>query len=489
MTALADTLRNVSQRIVAAWNALATRYNPYAAIVVACAALTGPLIVFRGYNADEGLAVSIARTAIEDGEWVVPHVFNLRWVERPTLLSWIIAAISAPFGGVSQITARLPIALFLVFGCVLIYLLLRRVAAGVPAALFGVALFLACPLVIRSSVLITADLPLAVLLFFAFYLWWGGNERGSIGFARWLAIGVVLAFAGLLKGPQPIAYFALGVGFYVLGSRLWRQIPGLILAGVICALPLAAWYAAIYTPGDEAIWGTFMRVHPALRFSGPIEVVFRLLGETLPAALLAAAFLIARSWRGKDAAGPAVVRPGFVAALACYTFIAALLILFWPGGSTPRYYFPMVLPLAVFGGLGYDLLSARRPQIVAPVMLLTAALLAYALLYAAASPFLPLRYRQATIDAARITTLVQAAPGPIYRTGDTALNVLPYVPAKILEATPEELVAVSGPAWMVLPTDQAEALLARRQDKLQGKLHVVMPLGDTEQWRLLRLDR
>ena len=462
MTALADSLRNVSPRVVAAWNALATRCNPYAAIVVACAALTGPLIVFRGYNADEGLAVSIARSAIEDGQWVVPHVFNLRWVERPTLLSWIIAAISVPFGGVSQITARLPIALFLVFGCVLIYLLLRRIAASVPAALFGVALFLACPLVIRSSVLITADLPLAVLLFFAFYLWWGGNEQGSIGFARWLAVGVVLAFAGLLKGPQPIAYFALGVGLYILGSRSWRQIPGLILAGVICALPLAAWYAAIYTPGDEAIWGTFMRVHPALHFSGPVEAVFRLLGETLPAALLAAAFLIARSRLAKGAAGPAIARPVSSRRCACYAFLAALLILFWPGGSTPRYYFPMVLPLAVFGGLGYDLLSARRPQIVAPVMLLTAALLAYALLYAAASPFLPLRYRQAAIDAARITALVQAAPGPIYRTGDIALNVLPYVPAIVLEATPDELAAVAGPAWMVLTTDQAETLVARR---------------------------
>jgi 4-amino-4-deoxy-L-arabinose transferase-like glycosyltransferase len=485
MTSPADSLRNGSQRIVAAWNAFAARINPYAAIVVACAALTGPLIVFRGYNADEGLAVSIARTAIEDGEWIVPHVFNLRWVERPTLLSWIIAAISAPLGGVSQITARLPIALFLLLGCVLIYLLLRKVAASVPAALFGVALFLACPLVIRSSVLITADLPLAVLLFLAFYLWWGGNATGSIGAGRWLVIGVVLALAGLLKGPQPIAYFALGIGLYVLGSRAWRQIPGLILAGVICALPLAAWYAAIYTPGDETVWGTFMRVHPALRFSGPAEAFVRLLGETLPAALLAAAFLVARGFVGKDGAGRDFVRPGFVAALACYAFAAALLILFWPGGSTPRYYFPMVLPLAVFGGLGYDLLSTRRPQIVAPVMLLTAALLAYALVYAAAAPFLPLRYRQATLDAARIVAQVQAAPGPIYRTGDTGLNVLPYVPGKILEATPDELAAVTGPAWLLLPNDEAAALLSRRPEKL----HAIMPVGDVEQWRLLRLDR
>ena len=63
---------------------------------------------------------------------------------------------------------------------------------------------------IRSSVLVTADLPLAVTLFFAFYLWWGGDEAGAFGLGRWLAIGIVLALAGLFKGPQPIAYFALG---------------------------------------------------------------------------------------------------------------------------------------------------------------------------------------------------------------------------------------------------------------------------------------
>jgi len=480
MTALAATMRTMSLRLIEAWNALATRCNPYALIALACAVLTGPLIFFRGYNSDEGLAVSIARTAIEDGDWLVPHVFNMRWVERPTLLSWIIAAISAPFGHVSQIAARLPVALFVLFGCVLIYLLLRRVAASVPAALFGAALFLACPLVIRSSVLVTADLPLAVTLFYAFYLWWCGNQGGSVGVARWLAIGVVLAAAGLFKGPQPIAYFALGVGFYILGSRSWRQIPGLILAGVICIIPLACWYAAIYTPGDEGNWAAFMRVRPVAILPGPIVAGLRTLSETFPAALAAAAFFVGHVLRGRSH-----VRPGFVAALSCYAFIAAIVVLFWPGGSLPRYFLPTVLPLCVFGGLGYDLFSDKRPQIVAPIMVITAALLLYATVYALASPFLPLRYRQAWFDAERITAAMQTAPGPLYRIGDTGLNVLPYVPGKILIATPDELANVEGPAWMLLPSGEAATLAARRPDKL----HVVMPLGDVEQWRLLRLDR
>ena len=278
MTSLAATLHTsaLPARIVASWNAAATRWNPVGVIIVAWAVLAVPLVFFRGYTAHEGLAVSIARTALETGDWLTPHMYNVRFVERPTLQSWIIAAISAPFGDVNQITARLPSVLFLLFGCLLIYWLLRRVAASVPAALLGVALFLACPLVMRSYVMITADLPLAVLLFFAFVLWWSGYAKDSISLTRWLAIGVVLALAALLKGPQPIAYFALGVGLFVVGTHAWRQIPGLILAGLICAVPLAIWYALTYTPGDEATWGAFMRLsQPRETFSGPIGASLR----------------------------------------------------------------------------------------------------------------------------------------------------------------------------------------------------------------------
>ena len=179
MTSLAATLHTsaLPARIVAAWNAAAARWNPVGVIVIAWAVLSVPLVFFRGYTAHEGLAVSIARTALETGDWLTPHMYNVRFVERPTLQSWIIAAISAPFGDVNQITARLPSVLFLLLGCALIYWLLRRVAASVPAALLGVALFLACPLVMRSYVMITADLPLAVLLFLAFALWWSGYAK------------------------------------------------------------------------------------------------------------------------------------------------------------------------------------------------------------------------------------------------------------------------------------------------------------------------
>ena len=481
MTSLAERLRTstIPARIVAAWNAAATRWNPIAVIVVVWALLAVPLVFFRGYNSDEGLAVSIARTALEDGDWLTPHMFNLRWIERPALLSWIIAALGAPFGSVNQVTARLPLILFLLLVCLLIYALLRK-AASVPAALFGVALFLACPLVMRAYVMITADMPLAVLLFLAFVLWWDGYAEGSLRLGRWSLIGLVLALAGLMKGPQPISYFALGVGLFVLVSRSWRELPGLALAGVFGAIPLAAWYWHVYAAGDEASWAAFMRLRPIALLPGPLPASQKLFTETLPAALAAAAFLISL-WPGREKPE----RRAFVGALVCYAFTASLVILFWPGGSASRYFFPMVPALAVLGGLGYDALAAKRPLIVAPIIVLTVGLLTYALVYSdVAAPLLPARFRETQIEGARITALVKAAPAPIYCTGDTALNILPYVPGRILNATPDELEKVAAPAWMVLPNAEAAALISRRA----GKLREVMPLGEREEWRLLRLD-
>jgi 4-amino-4-deoxy-L-arabinose transferase-like glycosyltransferase len=472
-------LAAVSRSLVASWNVAATWWHPLGVIVLAWAVLVLPLVFFRGYNSDEGLTVSIARTAVETGHWLTPYLFNTRWVERPTLLSWIIAAFSAPFGTVSQVTARLPIALFLLLGCLLIYALLRKVAASVPASLFGVALFLACPLVIRAYVMVTADLPLAVLLFLAVVVWWSGYADGAVGILRWMAIGVVLALAGLMKGPEPIAYFALGVGIFLLASRSWRQILGLMVAGLICVVPLAAWYAAVYVPGVGEQWSSFMRLQPLVRLPGPLVTSFKVFKEMLPALLMAAAFLIWQGFRDNR-----TKQRSFIGALSCYAFIASIVVLFWPGGATPRYFFPMLLPLCVLGGLGYDALSVRGAQIVVPIMVLMAAMLSYALAYSAVSPFMPNLFRRSRLEASQITALVGAAPAPIYTVTGTALNVLPYLPGPIFNTAVASLPTMPAPAWMVVTPDLAARVLAQRP----AASRVALPPTPWHDWELLRID-
>ncbi len=78
MTIASKRTSAMALRIVEAWNAAAMRWPPVAVIVIAWAVLALPLVFFRGYNSDEGLAVSIARSGVEDGECLVPHMFNVR---------------------------------------------------------------------------------------------------------------------------------------------------------------------------------------------------------------------------------------------------------------------------------------------------------------------------------------------------------------------------------------------------------------------------
>ena len=97
---------------------------------------------------------------------------------------------------------------------------------------------------------------------------------------------------------------------------------------------------------------------------------------------------------------------------------------------------------------------------------------------------MPEQFRQAEVEGAQVSALVEAAPGPIYWSGDVALNLLPYLPRPIQNASLEQLGAAPGPAWMIMTTADAEALVAQRP----GKLHIVRPVGEVRQWRLLRLD-
>jgi 4-amino-4-deoxy-L-arabinose transferase-like glycosyltransferase len=475
-------MATAADRLIAWWAALAKRWNPVLLIVAVWAVLALPLVWLRGFNSDDGVAVTLAQTAIMDGQWLTPHMFNLRFAERPVLLSWVIALISLPFGSVSEFTARLPIILSLLGGCLLIFDLLRR-AASVPAALFGVALFLACPLVLRAYVMTTADLPLAVLLFLAFYVWWTGFAAGRLTLVRWIGIGGVLAFAALLKGPQPVGYFFLGVGAFVVVSRSWTQLPGLVLAGVVSALPAAAWYMHVYAPGDETTWAMFMRLDRvgSASLPHPLRATANIFVETLPASILVSLFLLTgAARRGGEAPS------SFVAALACYAFTCTVALLFWPGGEAARYFFPMAPPLCVLGGLAFDSLSRRRPLLVAPVLVATLGILAYAAVYSAvASPLLAAQFRSTKIDAARIMERMRAAPVPIYRLGPAAMNEFSYLPVRVITVVNLRLLeTLRGPAWIVVPSDAADDLLAKRQ----GSLHFVMAFGRPERWRLLRLD-
>ena len=363
------------ERVLGLISRMSLRDEIFLGLVVA--AIVFPLISIRAYHYEEGLTAALAKDALSGSPWYVPDLFGARWIERPVMQSWIVAAISWPLGGVSQITVRLPTVAALFAGALLIWGMVRpRVSR--PAALVAALCFLFSPAVLQKAVTAEADILLSVFEFAAFVVWWRGYEAGRVSLARWLAVGLLLAATALCKGPQPAAFFALGVGAFILVKRDWRELPGYALAGVVSVGLLVSWYVAVYRVADIDTLLDYMRLSRK-------ETIFDYLAHRLrfttilltflPGLLIAAPTLFDWARRRAPADIGAEDRPLFLA-LVLYATIPVLALAVWPGAAT-RYATPALLAVAALAGLCLDRLIARRVEIARLALSILAGLIAY----------------------------------------------------------------------------------------------------------------
>jgi 4-amino-4-deoxy-L-arabinose transferase-like glycosyltransferase len=52
-----------------------------------------PAISLRGAHYEEGTTIALARGAFEDEHWLAPYRYGMRFVERPVLVSWLLAVV------------------------------------------------------------------------------------------------------------------------------------------------------------------------------------------------------------------------------------------------------------------------------------------------------------------------------------------------------------------------------------------------------------
>ena len=84
-----------------------------AGLGVICPLLAAPYIPL--VDPDEGLHASIAQEMVESGDWIVPHLLNEPFLDKPILYFWAIAA-SLKIFGMSEAAVRLPGLLFGMLG-------------------------------------------------------------------------------------------------------------------------------------------------------------------------------------------------------------------------------------------------------------------------------------------------------------------------------------------------------------------------------------
>ena len=302
-----------------------------------------------------------------------PYVYGLRWHEKPSLLSWLIAGFAKLTGGVNEWSARLPTLLSVLITALLVQAVTRRYA-GPSASLFAALALIFCPLLLQKLTVAEPDTLVMALSFGALVVWWSGVAAGRLTILHWIGAGLLLAALAMAKGPQPAAFFGLGVLIYLMIERRFRDLPGWVLSMIIPAAAVVTWGAAIYRPGDEASWVSYARLNGWPPFYDYITRCIHDIGslylELLPASLLI--LFIPWPWRRPNGAADI---PPVVAPMLLYTCVCTAVLVWWPGFNT-RYAMPIAPSLAVLAGIAWKRLAPTRYAIMRRVATVILCLLA-----------------------------------------------------------------------------------------------------------------
>jgi 4-amino-4-deoxy-L-arabinose transferase-like glycosyltransferase len=434
-------------------------------VLWACAVL--PHLSLRAFIYEEGTNAEIARDILTHGDFLQPYIYGIRWHEKPSLLSWLIAGFATITGGVNEWSARLPTLLSVLITALMVQAVTRRYAT-LNASLFAALAFIFCPLLLQKLTIAEPDTLLTALSFAALVVWWSGIASGRLTILHWIGSGLLLAALAMAKGPQPAAFFGLGVLAYLFIERRWRDLPGWILCMLMPAAAVAAWAAAVYRPGDEAAWISYARLNgwPPLHdyVKRSIHDIGSLYLELLPASLLIP--FIPWPWRREEKATGV---PPIVAPLILYSGVCTAILVWWPGFNT-RYAMPIAPSLAVLTAIAWDRLGLSRHEIVrraatAILCLLVVYQLAVSIV---AVPLVYQRFGEDRLAGKAIEQAILAEPAPAYCLRlDTNVLFYVHVPLRCLDL--QGMAALEPPAWLLMP-HAAVAEFAKLRPDLNARI-------------------
>lgn len=213
---------------------------------------------------DEGRYSEIPREMLESGDFVTPRLNYVKYFEKPVLHYWLTAG-SFFLLGQNAFAARLVPALCGLGGCLLTFLLARRMTGSERAGSLSALVLAGSLLWFGVSRLNIIDMTLsffftASLFGYGMWLLEGERSRGRL----WLLVFYAgMALATLSKGLVGVVLPGGVAVLHLLFSRRWRELPKIFpLSGMALYFALTVpWFWAVCRANPDFFDFFFVREH------------------------------------------------------------------------------------------------------------------------------------------------------------------------------------------------------------------------------------
>ena len=174
-------------------------------VLLSCAVLLPSLSTTSLWDPDEGRYAVCARTAIDQGHWVIPYYNGHPRVVKPPLMVWLVAASSLALnhGQVTEWTARLPSVVAAILTVLVTFMLARILGLEPWMAFLAGLVLLTSHLFCKQGRLAITDMVLLFFLTSSFLCFALGHGIGmSTPNRRWfMAMYLFWGLATMQKGP------------------------------------------------------------------------------------------------------------------------------------------------------------------------------------------------------------------------------------------------------------------------------------------------
>jgi len=195
-------------------------------------------------NPDEVFYSGSAKEMVQQGTWLVPHIFGQPQFEKPILLFWLLRVSFLAFGPTS-FGARFPPSFFGLLGCLTLYYFCLTAYRDRNKSFLCAYVLLSSGLYLAMSRFLFTDMVFSVFILMSLTAFYTGYLRAEKKRAGMVLFGVCSALAVLTKGLLGIV---LPLGAVLLFLALRRNIRFVFarssLYGLVLFLILASpWYA------------------------------------------------------------------------------------------------------------------------------------------------------------------------------------------------------------------------------------------------------